>query len=93
MALTFLLLAPTTSAEARQARSAKVVREFRQTHVCPSTGLKIGPCPGWEADHWLPLCAGGLDRPWQLHWLSIAEHKAKTKLDLVQCRLLRRPKG
>lgn len=88
--LVIALVAVSWPCEARLARSAAVVREWRQTHPCPANGLKTGPCPGWQVDHRWPLCAGGLDRPDWLQWLTVADHRTKTRLDLKGCRILRR---
>lgn len=83
-----LILALCAPAEARQARSKAVLREFRAAHECPSTGLKTGPCPE-QIDHRWPLCAGGADSPENLRYLSVPDHKAKTKLDIKGCNILR----
>lgn len=44
------------------------------------------PCPGYQVDHIMPLCAGGADSPANMHWLSIEDHRRKTANDLRHCR-------
>lgn len=67
-------------------RSRAMRAEFQRTNPCPANGNTRGPCPGWQADHILPLCAGGADRADQLQWLTVAEHAAKTRSDVAFCR-------
>lgn len=50
-------------------RSREVVAAFQRIHPCPSTGLREGECPGWAADHVLPLSCGGADFVSNLQWL------------------------
>lgn len=71
-------------------RSAAEVRAFRAEHPCPATGRTRGACPGWAVDHILPLCAGGQDRPANMQWISEADHRFKTLVDVRECRKLRR---
>jgi hypothetical protein len=70
-------------------RSAREVRVFRSTHPCPSTDRYRGACPGYQVDHSIPLCAGGPDHQANLHWLSSADHRFKTFIDVRECRKLR----
>lgn len=67
-------------------RSASPVREFRAANPCPSTGRTRGACPGWQVDHIRPLCDGGRDHPSNLQWLTVDEHRIKTRSDLLACR-------
>lgn len=67
-------------------RSKAVRAEFQREHPCPSTGARRGACPGYQADHKTPLCIGGKDEPANLQWLTVKEHKAKTKRDVRLCR-------
>lgn len=78
-----LLLAAGASAADR---SRAVRAEFMRTNPCPSTGATRGPCPGWQVDHWAPLCIGGADAAPNLRWLTIEQHKAKTRQDVRLCR-------
>lgn len=72
------------------ARDRAQVYYFRAVNPCPSTGLLRGACPGFQVDHIAALCAGGADDPANMQWLDIPEHKAKTKLDVRYCAILRR---
>lgn len=49
--------------------------------------MSDGACPGWNIDHVVPLCRGGADAVWNLQWLTVAQHKLKTRGDC------RRPPG
>ena len=53
---------------------------------CPSTGATRGACPGYQADHRIAICAGGADRAGNLQWLTVEQHKLKTKRDVMECR-------
>lgn len=75
-----------TGASAEYARSKKVLREFVKQQACPSTGQHRLPCPGYHIDHIHPLKCLGLDDVDNLQWLSIEEHKAKTRAEAKQCR-------
>ncbi|MBC7603873.1 MAG: HNH endonuclease [Ramlibacter sp.] len=85
----FLLLVSSAVAQPIE-RSQAVVREFRNANPCPSTGRILGACPGWQADHGIPLCAGGVDRVENLHWLSVDDHRFKTLVDVRECRKLQK---
>ncbi len=74
-------------AEAREQRSSLVVAAFKRESPCPATKKKAGPCPGWQVDHVQPLCAGGKDTVDNLQWLTVQEHKIKTRSDSKACRL------
>ena len=49
-------------------RETKVVREFRKSVPCPSTGHTDGACPGYVVDHPVPLCWGGPDAITNMAW-------------------------
>ena len=87
-----LVLALISPAQAAQERSGAVLRLFRAAHECPSTGLKTGPCPGFQMDHALALVCGGLDIPANIRWLSVEQHKVKTRKDL-KCRYQKGVRG
>lgn len=89
-AVTALVLAFTV--DARPARSASEIRAFKQANPCPATGLPYGRCPGWEVDHPDPLCSGGRDHRDNMQWLTVVDHRAKTRDDVTVCRYLRRVK-
>lgn len=71
---------------AKQPRSAVERHAFVKVNPCPATGRTRLPCPGYQIDHVAPLCAGGADRRDNMQWLSIADHKAKTRMDVKACR-------
>jgi 5-methylcytosine-specific restriction endonuclease McrA len=73
-------------AESREQRSRLVISEFKRQHPCPATNSTHGPCPGWEVDHILPLCDGGKDHVSNLQWLTVEEHKIKSRSDTLACR-------
>ncbi len=75
-------------ASARIPRNSEVLREFQRQTPCPATKSTTGRCPGWQIDHVEPLCAGGADRVENLQWLTIQEHKWKTRTDVRVCRTL-----
>lgn len=79
-------------AEARIPRSAAEVLAFKRHSPCPSTGLRRGPCPGYQVDHVQPLCSGGPDTRENMQWLTVEDHRVKTRQDLRVCRYLRRVK-
>lgn len=71
-------------------RSAAQRAAFFRANPCPVTGAGQGSCPGYQVDHIAPLCAQGADHPANMQWLTVAEHKQKTRHDLRICRALRR---
>jgi hypothetical protein len=75
-----------TGAIAEYARSKKVLREFVKQQACPSTGKHRLPCPGYHIDHIHPLKCLGLDDVENLQWLTIEDHKAKTRREIMECR-------
>ena len=85
-AIFIAICAISLSADARQHRSHKVLREFVSQRACPSTGKHRLPCPGWQIDHRIPLKCHGADSLENLQWLTIEEHKAKTKREAKECR-------
>lgn len=84
-AIALLALACAAGA-ADKKRDPAVRAEFMRAHPCPSTGAKRGACPGYQADHRIALCAGGSDRTGNLQWLTVEEHKRKTRKDVIECR-------
>lgn len=67
-------------------RSPALRAEFMRLNPCPSTGKTTGACPGYEVDHREALICGGKDELANLQWLSIEEHKAKTRVEVKLCR-------
>jgi hypothetical protein len=78
------------SAQAWPGRSAAQRVEFRKANPCPATGRVSGACLGYEIDHVTPLKCGGTDTPDNMQWLTVADHKAKTKAEARLCRPARR---
>ena len=76
-----------------EARDAKVVREFKRMEPCPATGKRRGNCPGYHADHIIALCAGGADHWANMQWLTVPEHKVKTREDVKACAAHRRERS
>lgn len=88
--LVSLLAALPLVATARIERSAAEVLAFKRHNPCPATGLRRGACPGWEVDHVRPLCMGGPDTQSNMQWLTIADHRFKTLVDVRECRKYRK---
>lgn len=80
--LAFIMIIMASDADARD-RSVRA--EFVRQVPCPATGKTSGPCPGYEVDHITPMCRGGPDTVANLQWLTIEQHKLKTRGD---CRTL-----
>lgn len=78
------------SVAARTDRSAAELHAFQRANPCPSTGQHRGACPGYQIDHIEPLCAQGVDKPHNMQWLTIEEHRYKTATDVRVCAQLRR---
>lgn len=70
-------------------RSSAARLEFQRHNPCPVTGMRQGKCPGYEIDHVQPLCSGGPDSKANMQWLTVEEHRRKTRVDVRECRLLR----
>jgi len=68
-------------------RSSKAKAEFQRLHPCPRNGATRGRCPGYDIDHIEPLCAGGPDVPGNMQWLTLEEHREKTRKDVYRCRV------
>ncbi len=67
--------------EGRIKRSRTAIREFQKMHPCPSTGRTSGACPGYVIDHIVALKRGGADSPRNMQWQTVAEAKAKDKIE------------
>jgi 5-methylcytosine-specific restriction endonuclease McrA len=68
-----------------ESRSAKARSLFMWENPCPATGKNEGRCYGYEVDHVIPLKCGGADHKSNMQWLTIDEHKAKTKREAKLC--------
>lgn len=66
-------------------RDAAAKAAFRRDNPCPANDHSRGPCPGWQVDHIQPLCAGGQDHPDNMQWLTIDQHRIKTRQDRKRC--------
>jgi len=66
-------------------RSAYQVLLFKHAHPCPANGAVKGRCPGYIVDHIVPLCACGADKPANMQWQTLAESRAKDRLENQQC--------
>lgn len=73
-----------------EARSRKVIRDFRKVNPCPSTGLTTGACPNFVVDHLVPLCAGGKDGIPNLAWQEKRESYRKDVDERRLCAWLRK---
>jgi hypothetical protein len=87
LAIALMSMAMGVPTMARIPRSSAVVHQFKAGNPCPVNGATRGPCNGWEVDHVIPLCAGGPDTSSNLQWLRKEDHRQKTKVDVLQCRL------
>ncbi|MCR4331763.1 MAG: HNH endonuclease [Sulfuricaulis sp.] len=91
IALLILALAFSLPVDAKQPRSTKAKADFVRVNPCPSTGsTRLGGCVGYVIDHRVPLCAGGVDRPENMQWMTIPDAKAKDRIERAQCREMRR---
>lgn len=88
-AVILVALAISLPADALPHRDQKAVAAFKRANPCPSTGATRGACAGHQADHRTPLCAGGFDRPDNLQWLTVEEHRHKTRTDVAVCAKMR----
>jgi len=87
--LTALLLCLPAMA-GRLPRSAAEVMAFKRSVPCPATGKPELRCFGYQVDHATPLCAGGSDTRDNMQWLTIEEHRMKTRSDVRFCRQIRK---
>jgi hypothetical protein len=52
-----------------------------ELHPCPATHVSTGPCPGFVVDHVKALKHGGTDTPDNMQWQSVAEARAKDRVE------------
>lgn len=81
--MSLMLVYLPVDARTKSSQSAKV--EFKQLHPCPANGATKGPCKGYVIDHMKALACGGADAPRNMQWQTIADAKAKDKLELKKC--------
>ena len=67
-------------------RSRAATRSFERERPCPSTGRTSGGCPGYVIDHVKPLACGGVDAPSNMNWQTLADSKAKDRVERAGCR-------
>ncbi len=87
LALLALAAAPTLAKLGDRSQALRA--EFQRMHPCPSTGKTRGACPGYQVDHREALVCGGRDELGNLQWLTIDEHRAKTRAEVKLCRARR----
>ena len=85
MLLLLMALALATQAAFARPRSYPAKAEFKRQNPCPETGRSRGRCPGWEIDHVVPLKCNGDDLPDNMQWLTVADHKEKTRREARLC--------
>jgi hypothetical protein len=78
------ILVPQVDAAPERSRALRA--EFMRANPCPANGATSGPCPGYQVDHREALICGGRDELGNLQWLTIAEHKEKTRVEVKLCR-------
>lgn len=83
-AAALLFISPIPDADAGK-RSYAAKADFKRQNPCPETGQPRGRCPGWEIDHVVPLKCGGDDLPSNMQWLTIIDHKEKTRREAPLC--------
>jgi hypothetical protein len=64
--------------------SSEVLRLFRETTPCPSTGSTQGGCPE-IANHFIPLCLGGPDTVANLWWEERERSYIKDEIEQSAC--------
>ena len=87
-ALAVALAAGDADAKPNRSRFQRAV--FVKAHHCPSTGKARGACPGYVVDHIKPLCAGGSDHHSNMQWQTVADAKAKDRIERELCRSMGR---
>lgn len=63
-------------------KSASIKTEFKRKAVCPSTGEYSQKCPGYWIDFIIPKKCDGPLAISNMQWLSIEDHKRKTKYEI-----------
>ena len=77
----FLFACMCASTQPSPARSKQARAEFQRATPCPVTSKARGPCPGYVVDHIVPLCRGGPDTAANMQWQTVAEGRAKDKME------------
>jgi Ni/Co efflux regulator RcnB len=68
-------------ANGRIKRNPAARRAFQRGNPCPATGRTSGACPGYVVDHIVPLKRGGADEPGNMQWQTVADAKAKDRIE------------
>jgi hypothetical protein len=68
-------------ANGRIMRNPAARKGFQRSNPCPATGRTSGACPGYVVDHVVPLKRGGVDEPGNMQWQTVAEAKAKDRIE------------
>ena len=79
-----VFLAPVADARIQRSQSAR--QAFARANACPATGLHKLPCRGYVIDHIRALACGGADNQINMQWQTIAEGKAKDKIERIGCK-------
>ena len=66
-------------------RSMTARQEFLSQTPCPATGQTGRKCHGYVIDHVIPLACGGADAPYNMQFQSVADAKAKDKVERRGC--------
>jgi len=72
-------------ATARDSRGRIKRSEAAKVDFMRQTGYPHGR-PGYVVDHIMPLACGGADAPSNMQWQTVAEAKAKDKVERLSCR-------
>lgn len=81
--LVFVLWVSPADAVTQRSQAAK--RAFVRAQACPATGLHKLPCPGYVIDHVKPLACGGADKKINMQWQTVADGKAKDRIERLGC--------
>lgn len=79
-----VFLAPVAEARIQRSQAARLA--FVKVHACPATGLHKLPCRGYVIDHIRALSCKGPDIPSNMQWQTIADGKAKDKIERIGCK-------
>jgi hypothetical protein len=77
--------ASAASAQPRDAKGRFVRNKSAKRVFETQTGFPHGR-PGYVVDHINPLACGGADAPSNMQWQTVAEGKAKDKVERIGCR-------
>lgn len=75
LAASFAGLGLALPADARIKRSQSTKVGYKRQPRCPATGASNGPCQRYVLDYIKPLACGGVDRPENMQWQTVADAK------------------